>query len=83
MEKIKYVVMIEITWKDTEITDKYCHVMNSAQYDHFNRSAGLRYLPWKITDSGTFEKETPYTYDKVIVNCLREENVIIHNEIYI
>lgn len=82
MEK-KYVVMVEITDKDTEITDRYCHIMNEAQYDHFKRSKGFHYSPWKLTDNGTFEKETPYTYEKIVVRCLKAENVIMHNEIYI
>lgn len=29
MEK-RYVVMIYVTWKDTEITDRYCHIMDDA-----------------------------------------------------
>lgn len=82
MEK-RYVVMVYVTQKDTEITDRYCHIMNDAQYDHFKRSEGLHYSPWKLTDNGTFEKETPYTYEKIVVNCMKPENIKIHNEIYI
>lgn len=82
MEK-RFVVMIEITEKDTETTDRYCHIMNEAQYDHFKRSKGFHYSPWKLTDNGTFEKETPYACEKIVVRCLRAENVIMHNEIYI
>lgn len=82
MEK-KYVVMIEITEKDIETTERYCHIMNESQYDHFRRSKGLLDSPWELTGYGTFEKETPYAYEKVVVRCLKAENVIIHNEIYI
>lgn len=82
MEK-KYVVMIYDTNKDTDITDRYCHIIDEAQYDHFNRSEGLHYSPWKLTDTGTFEKETPYIHKKIVVKCLKAENVIIHDEIYI
>lgn len=82
MEK-RYVVMEFITMKDTGEERRYCHIMNDAQYSHFNRGEGLHYSPWKLTDIGTFEKETPYTYKKIIVKCFKEENVILHNEIYI
>lgn len=81
MEK-KYVVMVEITEKEIEVTDRYWHIMNEAQYDHFKRSKGFHYSPWQLTDNGTFEKETPYTHEKIVVRCLKAE-VFIHNEIYI
>ena len=81
MEK-RYVVMEFCTDKETEITDRYCYIMNEDQYTHYRRSRQLDTNLYTITDSGVYERETYYSIEKIVINIFKESNVEICKEFY-